>query len=170
MPSLVSVPENSLLDIYKQKGDFTDCYMITLPTAVSLPQFIEAFYTTRLFKLERWILATFLNYQASDEQATQLSLSNISLFSAWQVEKRLINEIILSAWQTRSWLCVAPQQNNTASTQLYFGSAVVSAQSTGKVNPLFHLLGGFHKLYSKLLLRAAANKVMVNLNKSANHH
>ena len=51
----------------------------------------------------------------------------------------------------------------SSSTRLYFGSAVVPRQRIGAGQPamgsLFHALLGFHRLYSRLLLRAASKRV-----------
>lgn len=163
MSSPAAVPTNSLLGAYQKQGAFTDCYTISVPDSVTLAQFIEAFYTTRLFKIERSLLATFLKYRSSDKQAMQLAHAHIDSFSAWQVETRKNDQILLRAWQTRSWLSVEASNDEKTSTRLYFGSAVLAAHSTGKINPLFHLIGGFHQLYSKLLLRAAANKLIKNV-------
>jgi len=50
-----------------------------------------------------------------------------------------------------------------AGTRLYFGSAVVPRRSarSGRegLGPLFSSLLGFHKLYSRLLLRAARSRL-----------
>jgi hypothetical protein len=131
---------------------------------VTLPQFIEAFYTTRLFKFERWLLAKVLSIPSSDEQVSLLAKSSSGEFSAWKVESRSRDEILLAAWQTRSWLCVRPQVGSTLSTTLYFGSAVISTRPSGKFSLGFHIMGGFHRLYSKLLLSAAARRVVINWN------
>lgn len=167
MPSLAPVPNASLLDAYKQKLAFTDCYAISVSVPVTLPQFIEAFYTTRLFKLERWLLSKVLSIPSSDEQALMLAQSSSTEFSAWQVENRSSNEILLSAWQTRSWLCVKPEAGVVPSTTLYFGSAVISTRPDGKFGLAFHMFGGFHRLYSKLLLSAAAKRVVSNRRQKA---
>ncbi|WP_462172004.1 hypothetical protein [Pseudoalteromonas xiamenensis] len=162
MPSLVPVPTTSLLGAYKQKRAFTDCYSMSVSIPVTLPQFIEAFYTTRLFKLERWLLAKALNIRSSDEQVSLLAQSSSTKFSAWQVESRSSSEILLAAWQTRSWLCVKPLDDTTLSTTLYFGSAVISTRPDGKFGLAFHMFGGFHRQYSKLLLSAAVKRVVTN--------
>lgn len=167
MLSQVPVPNISLLAAYQKKQAFTDCYATTVPIPVTLTQFIEAFYTTPLFKVERWLLAKVLNIPSSDQQALMLAQSNSVEFSAWQVESRTSNEIILTAWQTRSWLCVKQEENAAASTTLYFGSVVISTRPDGKFGLAFHMLGSFHRLYSKLLLFAAAKRLTNNMRKNA---
>ncbi|RBW43189.1 hypothetical protein DS885_13680 [Psychromonas sp. B3M02] len=165
MPSLVPAPNTSLLSAYNKRA-FTDCYCTSISKSVTLSQFIEAFYTTRLFKFERWLLAKALCIPSSDEEVSLLAQSNSTELSAWQVKSRSSNEILLAAWQTRSWLCVKPQDGTTPSTTLYFGSAVISTRADGKFGLVFHMFGGFHRLYSKLLLSAAAKKVIANLSQN----
>lgn len=57
----------------------------------------------------------------------------------------------------------APLTNNPPGTLLYFGSAVVPLPSQGgqaqRMGWGFHALLGFHRLYSRLLLRAACQRV-----------
>ncbi|GAB3478076.1 hypothetical protein [Marinomonas epiphytica] len=158
MTTETQVPDSSLLGAYKKNNAFTDCYVVQLDFPVALADFVEAFYTTRLFKLERKLLALLFDIPSSDEQAHLLSQSISTHFSAWQVESRTPHEIILAAWQTRSWLCVQPNKD-ASSTELYFGSAVLPSHPQGKFGLLFHLLGGFHRVYSKCLLSATAKKL-----------
>jgi hypothetical protein len=132
-----------------------------------LPQFIEAFYTTSLFKFERWLLAKVRGIPSSDEQVSLLAKSNSMEFLVWQVETRSTSEILLAAWQTRSWLCVSPQAGTTSYTILYFGSAIISTRPDGKFGLGFHMFGYIHRLYSKLLLSAAAKKIVSNLSQHA---
>ncbi len=159
MPAAVPVQPQSFLGAYTRAGAFTDCYSMSVPIAATLPQFVEAFYTTRLFKLERWLLAKFLNIESSDAQAHQLAQGTGTEFSAWKVENRSSSEILLDAGQTRSWLSVVQVQGSQPETTLLFGSAVVPMRPGGKFGMAFHALLGFHRLYSKLLLSAAAENL-----------
>lgn len=166
MPALSSVPEHSFLASCKDSGAFTDCYTITVPENFTLPEFIEAFYTTRLFKTERWLLAKILARPSSDNQVRDLAYSAANDFSAWRVEQRSDCEILLAFGQTRSWLYVetvaeASESRESAATRLYFGSAVFPTRAGGKFGFLFHALGGFHHLYSRCLLAAAAKRLTV---------
>ena len=166
MPALSSVPEHSFLASCKDSGAFTDCYTITVPGNLGLAEFIEAFYTTRLFKTERWLLAKILACPSSDNQVRDLAYSAANDFSAWRVEQRSDREILLAFGQTRSWLYVEPlsetlKNGETPSTRLYFGSAVFPARTSGKFSFLFHALGGFHHIYSRCLLAAAAKRIQV---------
>lgn len=154
------VPENALLATYSRRKAYTDCYAVTVPGTVTLPDFIFAFYTTRLFKVERWILAKVVGRPSTDAQALSLADAKLSRFAAWDVEGRTTNEVLLAAGPTRSWLSVEPVAGAAPSTMLRFGSAVVSSRADGRFDLLFHLLLGFHRLYSKQLLSAAAKRVV----------
>ena len=158
MPIPVLTPNESFLADYARRGAFTDCYATTVRGNVNLAALIEAFYTTRLFKLERWLLAKALKLRSSDEQARQLAKGTTDRFFAWSVESRSASEILLNAGQTRSWLSVAPSDRK-GETILLFGSAVVPIRPGGKFGLAFHALLGFHCLYSKLLLSSARRRV-----------
>lgn len=179
MTTPVPVPEGSSLQAYVHRGAFADCYATTLSGTVTLPELVEAFYTTRLFKVERWLFAKALGLQATDEQARQLACGSRDRFSAWRVEHRSTTEILLDAGQTRSWLSVQPQPHAPpaqpralahaqspalplvqASTTLLFGSAVVPMRPGGRFGWAFHALLGFHQVYSRLLLASAARRVV----------
>lgn len=160
MTSPTPVPEGSFLGAYARKGAFTDCYATTVPGTVNLPELVFAFYTTPLFKVERWLLSKALRISSSDPQALQLAEAASDRFSAWAVEHRSDNEILLDAGQTRSWLSVRRHTPPDTSTTLLFGSVVVPMRQGGKFGPAFHLLLGFHRLYSRLLLSSAAKRVV----------
>ena len=48
-----ALPTHSLLMRYVTPGGYTDCFIVDVPGEVSHAQYVEAFYTTWLFKLER---------------------------------------------------------------------------------------------------------------------
>ena len=50
------VPPNSFLRQYKDGRGYADCYVIKLPGTVTQAAYIEAFYTSPLFKIERTLL------------------------------------------------------------------------------------------------------------------
>jgi hypothetical protein len=154
----VPVQEATLLGAYAIRGAFADCYTTTVRGTVTLSEFIESFYTTPLFKVERWLLAKVIRRPSSDLQANALAHGTTQVFSAWRVEGRSDTEILLDAGQTRSWLCVIPTPN-ADSTALFFGSAVLPHRASGKFGNAFHALLGFHRLYSRLLLSSAAKAI-----------
>jgi len=132
-----------------------------LPRAVTQAAFVEAFYTTWLFKLERLLLRWFVARPSTDAQARELAKGAREDFAAWDVERRDHEQLLMCdmAARTRSWLMTEPSD---AGTRLYFGSAVVpnvGADGTPRMGAVFRLLLGFHKLYSRLLLGAAARRL-----------
>ena len=160
MVRIAVIPADSLLGRYVESGAYVDCYVTELLGAVNHAQFVEAFYTTPLFKLERLLLQLFLCRPSTDAQAKQLAECQLASFAAWSVESRAENQLLLSAGRTRSWLMVTPSLSNVRrSTQLFFGSAIVPARSSsnarGSIGPVFTALLGFHKLYSRALLWSA---------------
>ncbi len=159
------LPPNVLLQKYQLEGAKTDCYFIDLPKQVSHIEYVEAFYTSKLFKVERHILALCVRKPSSDEQAKNLAHGKESHFAAWGVEQQTKNQLLLCDFlgKTRSWL-MSVSDKNSDTTRLYFGSAVVakrkSANGEAKFGVLFHALGLFHHLYSKALLKAACSRLL----------
>lgn len=152
------VPAGTLLDAHLRGGSYTDCFVTEIAQAVPHAQYVEAFYTTALFKTERLILSLVLLKPSTDRQARELALGQRDSFAAWQVEARREDQIVMAAGRTRSWLMVAPGMSG-ASTRLYFGSAIVPARGvkpgSNALGGGFSALLGFHKLYSQALLHAA---------------
>ncbi len=130
------LPEGALLARYRDSG-YTDCFTTEIHARVGLERYVEAFYTTPLFRVERFVLACF-GYGSSDESVARLANGEDEPFAVWQVEARSADQLLLSdvAGRTRSWLMSVP---NDDATRLFFGSAVVS-HSTG-----FRVLLGFHR-------------------------
>ena len=168
MPSIQSsgLPAHALLTKYTLAGAYTDCYSTEIGRPVSHAEYVEAFYTGSLFKVERLLLAWFISKPSTDAQAKELASGALGAFAAWRVEDRSADQLLMCdyAGRTRSWLMVAPQGNGaTASTRLYFGSAVVPVldKTTGqaKMGFMFKALLGFHKLYSRALLSAARSRL-----------
>ena len=144
-----ALPATALLQKYVQSGAYTDCYSTTMPTDVSLADFVTAFYTSWLFKLERVILRVAVSKPSTDEQAGSLVRGERDRFAAWYVEDRAEDQLLMCDFrdQTRSWFMVAPGR-------IYFGSAVVPVQKNS-----YRLLLSFHRLYSRALLAAAKSRL-----------
>ncbi|MEP6739498.1 MAG: hypothetical protein ABJA61_03915 [Caldimonas sp.] len=160
---LSPLPPQALLGKYESMGAYTDCYATDVPRPVSQSQFVEAFYTGGVFKIERLLLGMFVSRPSTDTQARQLAAGEVSTFSAWRVEDRTADELLMRAMdgRTRSWFMVSPRPNQT--TRLYFGSAVVPVTDKNSSKPrmgfAFRALLGFHKLYSRILLGAARDRL-----------
>jgi hypothetical protein len=158
------LPPHALLRRYAIKDGYADCYSLDVPGSVSQADYIEAFYTTWVFKLERLLLSWFASRPSTDAQANELAHARRTSFAAWNVEGREDDQLLLCDFlgNTRSWLMSVPSADG-ASTRLFFGSAVVARvdRRTGKrrMGFTFRALLGFHKLYSRVLLAAAARRV-----------
>ena len=155
------LPDISLLNLYRlQQGAYTDCYCTEVAGSVTQAEFVGAFYTTWVFKLERTILKWAVAKPSNDAQAALLAQGGLNAFSAWTVEDRREDQLLLCDMhgRTRSWLMATPAESGDG-TRLYFGSAVVPAkgsESGADIGTGFRLLLGFHKMYSRILLKAAA--------------
>jgi len=161
------LPDNSLLNTYQQSGAYTDCYCIEISHKVTHSQYVNAFYTTSVFKLERSILKWVVCKPSSDSQVVLLANGKTDTFSAWNVEKRCENQLLLCDYQkrTRSWLMIKHlESENGIVTRLYFGSAVVPIKNIKTNNSsfgfAFHALSWFHKMYSVVLLFSAKSRLM----------
>lgn len=164
MIAACALPEAALLRRYVDSGAYTDCYATELPGIVTHADFVSAFYTTGVFKLERAILRVVARRPSTDAQARQLARAEIDSFAAWVVEARADNQLLLTdvLGRTRSWLMTAPTAAGSG-TRLYFGSAVTALPSRRRglsVRALaFPVLLAFHKRYSVILLAAARRRL-----------
>jgi hypothetical protein len=144
-----TLPTGALLQKYVQSGAYTDCFSTDVSRNYSLADYVEAFYTTWLFKLERVILKVAVSRPSTDEQVKALMAGELDTFAAWYVEDRADDQLLMCDFrdQTRSWFMVTPGR-------LYFGSAVVPIDQ-----PSFKLFIGLHRLYSRALLAAARSRL-----------
>lgn len=155
------LPASALLSRYLRPGAYADCYMTRLPLPIALPEYVEGFYTTAVFKLERRLLQWLAARPSSDLEVRRLARGESDAFAAWNVEARMPDQLLLCDFQrrTRSWLMVAPAGSGTF---LYFGSAVTPARARSGEQSLgfaFHALLVFHKLYSRVLLASACSRL-----------
>lgn len=160
----VEVPARSLLERYAASGAYVDCYVTEIPAFATHAQFVEAFYTTPLFKLERLLLGWLISCPSTDIEAGQLARGERSSFAAWRVEACAPNEVLLAAGRTRSWLRASPwAEHPGGGTRLMFGSAVMPKHPAklgrSGLGAGFHALLGFHKPYSRALLRSATSRL-----------
>ena len=156
------LPPDALLRRLARDGAYVDCYATGIARPVTHAEFVEAFYTTWLFRLERVLLAKFCAKPSSEAEAALLAAGGSDAFAAWTVEARAPDQLLLCDFtgRTRSWLMtIAEQVHGAPATQLLFGSAVVprrtAAGAPAGLGFAFNALLGFHKLYSRALLGAA---------------
>ena len=158
------LPPAALLARYRRDGTYTDCYVTEVDARVSHADYVEAFYTTALFKAERLLLALLVARPSTDAQARQLARGQLEGFAAWSVEARAEDQLLMCDFQgrTRSWLMT--EAADPGRTRLYFGSAVVPVvdrrSGESRLGATYSSLLGFHKLYSRALLRAAARRLV----------
>ena len=157
------LPQGALLRKYLGSGAYADCFFTDIASDVSHAEYVEAFYTTWVFKLERLILKWFVSRPSTDAEAQELATGNRDTFAAWVVEGRSTDQILLSDFRgtTRSWLMRIPLTFGV--TRLYFGSAVVPIANPrsgeARMGFVFRALLGFHRLYSRILLKSAASRL-----------
>lgn len=161
-----SLPDGALLARYRDMpGAYTDCFTASVGREVSAREYIEAFYTTWLFKCERFVLML-IGRGCNDADVRALAAGASDRFAAWTVEARAEHQLLVCdfAKLTRSWLMVSARPDGKAGTQLCFGSAVVPGERDRAGNPRptvgFRVLQPVHAFYARALLRAAARKVM----------
>lgn len=158
------LPTQALLNKYASSGAYTDCFSTDIPRTVTHAEFVETFYTGRLFKLERLLIGLLASKPSTDLQARQLAACELDEFAAWRVEARAEDQLLMCdlTGRTRSWLMVSAGEA-PGSTRLYFGSAMLPKMnaSTGKAEMgfAFKPLLGLHTRYSRALLSAVARRL-----------
>jgi hypothetical protein len=171
-----AAPADSLLKTYRggahpeRWGRYGDCFSVKVARTVSLAEFVFAFYTSPVFRIERWLLRAFIGAPSSDAGARDLAEGSAASFAAWYVGDRSATQLLMCDRfeRTRSWFRVVALDGD--GTLLQFGSAVaaapvgepVSEPGAAAQSRRFRLMLGFHVLYSQVLLNAAK----VSLNKA----
>ena len=162
MVQACALPSQALLMGYAGGGGYADCFVIETAARISLARYVEAFYTSWLFRLERLVL-TLASRPSSDLQAVELAAGRGCAFAAWNVESRAVDQLLMRdvTGRTRSWFMVAP---SAGGTRLYFGSAITTQRQgtsgPATVGPVFRALVGLHKIYSRALLAAARARLL----------
>ena len=159
------LPPQALLCRYDRDGGYTDCYRTVIARPVWQAEYVEAFYTTAVFRTER-LLLRLLRMGGTDAQARELAEGRRSRYAAWSVEERRDDQLLMcdAYGSTRSWLMTEPcELDGQPATRLYFGSAVVPRVIDRGGRPsigfLYRALMGFHQLYSLILLGAARRRL-----------
>jgi len=161
-----ALPTHSLLTRYVTAGGYTDCFIVDVPGTVSHAQYVEAFYTTWLFKLERVVLKFLVAKPSTDLEAREFASGSRDRFAAWSVEACAPEQLLARDFQgkTCSWLMVEPGFNDGApTTRLYFGSGIAPRSVRNgerRLTSTFRALLPFHQFYARSLLRAAASRVV----------
>jgi hypothetical protein len=153
------LPPDALTRKDRELGAYTDCYTIDVALRVSHAAYVEAFYTSWAFKLERFVLKWLVAKPLTDDEARRLSRVECDAFAAWTVDARARDQVLLVDFmrRTTSWLMVAPLDE--MHTRLFFGTVIMPVRErTGppSIGFAFSALVPFHKAYSRVLLGAAA--------------
>ncbi|MEM9403535.1 MAG: hypothetical protein AAGA44_13745 [Pseudomonadota bacterium] len=156
-----SLPDDALLARYAVTDDgealphYTDCFTTQIEHSVNLTAYVRAFYTTPLFRCERFILRL-LGMGSSDDDIDALLAGQQTHFAAWTQEDRSDDQLLMCDIhaRTRSWFRVVPE---VSGTRLYFGSAVVIDGE--QMRAPFRAMIPMHRFYSRQLLRAATRRL-----------
>ncbi|HEY0803175.1 MAG TPA: hypothetical protein VGD54_20235 [Steroidobacteraceae bacterium] len=164
-----AVPDDALLKTYigdahpERWETYADCFAVSVDREVSLSDFVFAFYTSPVFRIERFILRVLVNAPSSQADARAVADGWTDEFAAWYVGERSATQLLMCDRyeSTRSWFRVAPVTGG--GTRLQFGTAVAAKRDENTDSPAlgggFHLLLRFHVLYSQVLLHAATVKL-----------
>ena len=163
---IVEIPENGFLNAYDLKsGCYTDCFCIDVPGSINFPTYVYAFFNTPVFKLERVLLRLLASSPSSETDVANLASGTSDVLSMWNVEERNENQMLMSVGNgpIRTWLMCSSSDISSGTTRLFFGSAVLptrrDASGDHKMGRSFHILLGFHKIYSRILLWSAKQKL-----------
>ncbi len=171
MPTVLQMPlpEDALLRTYRggknpERWDgYGDCFCVPIDRTVSLSELVVAFYTAPLFRIERLILRALAGSPSSDAEARQLVAGLRDSFAVWRLAARTETQLLMGDRydRTRSWFRVTPQESG--GTLLQFGSAVAArhrANGSAAMSAPFGLLLGFHRMYSRMLLRSTRKQLL----------
>jgi hypothetical protein len=161
------LPTDALLATYRggthpdRWGLQGDCFEVTVHQPVSLTDFVAAFYTSQVFRIERLVLQVLARAPSTDAQARAVAEGSGCSFAVWRVGERTSTQLLMCDRyeKTRSWFRVVPIGG--AYTTLQFGSGVTSNERSSKrsMSAGFRLLMRFHVVYSQVILHAAVRSL-----------
>lgn len=169
----IDPPKYSLLKDWQpglvrdESKSYRDCFITDVEHEVDLADFVFAFYTSHLFRLERLILSLAIKSRITEDHARALADGSSDSFAVWTVGERRSNELILcdKFGTTRSWFQISKMPSTTnMATRMYFGSVVVvsSGEPDGcnNINLPVKLSLPFHRLYSRSLIKSAMRQLL----------
>jgi hypothetical protein len=161
-----SCPDGALISKFVTiPGTYADCFFVDVSKSVTLSAFIQVFFNTPVFRLERLLLALSPSGRSTDQDIADLASGTGDTMAIWKVEARNANQVIMSVRNgpIRTWLMVVEDHPIPGYSRLYFGSAVLPTQSEPdgqpKQGPIFRMFTGFHTCYSRVLLWMAARRL-----------
>lgn len=164
------IPEKSVLhpqnSRYSPEYHYTDSFYCDFSSDgsenISFENYIYSFYTSSVFKLERFILRLFLRKSITDQMAGELAKGERQSYAAWNEEFRDGDQLLMADFMgsTKSWFMLERGANGS---RLYFGTVVMSKKDRqGRVKPpmpFFQWTVPAHKFYSKALLWSAKRRL-----------
>src|SRR5258708_31224580 len=135
------VPDDALLRTFRggthpeRWGRYADCFAVGVDRDVALAEFVFAFYTSPLFRIERGLLRLLINAPSSRSDARAVADGTTDKFAAWYVGQRTSTQLLMCDRyeRTRSWFRVAPKSGGGKHLQV--GSAVGGGTRAGTANP-----------------------------------
>ena len=152
------LPDGSFLSaLGRETGCHTDGFFVDLPSTISLPRFVKAFYTSWLFRLERGLLRL-AGMSSADDEIAGLFDGTTKVFAAWSVAERSADQILLRdrAGATYSWFRV---ETRAEGSRVWFGSAVMNRPGESRPNWVLRALMPCHLAYARMLLGAAVRRL-----------
>lgn len=145
-----TAPTGSLLAKHGAKGEYVDCFQVTLSTkseSTSVRSFLDSFYSCKAFYPESILLWSISQlYQLPPLKSGGGQSYGYGFF---RVLEETDKEVILDSGGVQTWMCV---EKSEATTEFKFGSILK------KTNFLSRMLIAPHQWYSKLLLASAVTK------------
>ena len=95
------VADDALLKTYRggghpeRWGRYGDCFSVHVDGSVTLSQFVFAFYTSPVFKIERWILRALVGAPSTDEQARAVAEGRGDTFAVWTAGARTPTQLLM---------------------------------------------------------------------------
>ena len=95
------VAEDALLKTYRggkhpeRWGHYGDCFSVLVDGSVTLSEFVFAFYTSPVFRIERLILQVLVGAPSTDEQAREVAEGRGDSLAVWTVGERTPTQLLM---------------------------------------------------------------------------
>ena len=90
MVTQIDIPDGTLIAERRDRlGGFADSFVTRVPGQISLPDYVETFYTTPVFRAERLILRL-AGHPSTDQQARDLARGLTERFAIWDRPANLL--------------------------------------------------------------------------------
>ncbi len=157
-----TLPAHAMLSRYADgTASYTDCFAYDYAGPVDLENFLNAFFNSWVFRLERFILKAAARVTISDEDTANFAAARSDRMGLWTAQDRDESQVLTIVGQgpIHSWWMVEPKGERT---RLYFGSAIrpmTAKDGSQRMNPAAKYGGLPHRIYARILLAVAARKL-----------